>query len=102
MQILSAVEILPETVEDSYNNAMERIKCQSQHDIKLAFHIISWVTQAYRPLSVSELAYALEMSEDNYSNMKYCLSQDQIISSCQGLVGVNQKSTEVALVREYL
>jgi len=100
--ILSALNALPETVDDSYDKALERIKYQGPKNVKLAFHIISWITQAYRSLSVSELAYALEMTEGNYSNIKDYLDQEQIISICQGLVEVSQDSNEVTLVRKYL
>jgi len=101
-KIFSVLSVLPDTVDESYNAAIERIKCQSQDDIKLAFQIISWITQAYRHLTIKELAYALEMTDGNFDNMEDCLSEEEIISCCQGLVELKQNSREVSLVRECL
>ncbi len=100
-EVRETLECLPETVDDTYKEAMKRIEAQYKDDRKLAERVISWVTYAIRPLSLGELRYALgtmpgmtEVGDDDLDD------PEALISVCAGLVIVDEKSSVVRLVRK--
>jgi len=83
----------------AYEAAMERIEGQLSDQEELAKQVLSWITCAKRPLTVSELQHALavevsevELDEDNISSI------DDIVSVCAGLVTVDEESRIIRLV----
>jgi hypothetical protein len=56
-EALSALEILPEGMDDAYDEAMERIERQVDNRKELAKRVLSWLTYVVRPLSVRELQH---------------------------------------------
>ena len=99
--ILRALERLPEGFEGTYDDAMERINQQSPKRKHMAYRLLSWISYAFRPLSLLELRYALavregmtKMDEDDLDDEEF------LISVCAGLVTVSEGSLQVGLVRE--
>jgi hypothetical protein len=99
-EVLKALESLPQGLDDTYKEAMERIKTQCEHDRNLAERVLSWVTYAFRPLSLQELQYALgtepgmtRVEDDDLDD------EEVLISVCAGLVVVDGESSIVRLVR---
>ena len=98
----TALETLPtgsEAYDDSYKDAMERIKGQVADREELAKQILSWITCAKRLLTTSELQHALaveldtsELDETNFSDI------DDMVSVCAGLVTVDKGSDIIRLV----
>jgi hypothetical protein len=91
---------LPQELNDTYKEAMERIEMQCEDDRKLAERVLSWIVYAFRPLSLQELRYALatvpgmtEVEDDDLDDL------DVLISVCAGLVIVDEESGIVRLVR---
>jgi hypothetical protein len=100
--IRSALESLPSEVNATYDEAMDRIKRQTKDDRKLAERVLSWITHAHRPLSISELQHALAVSPE-MTNMDSEAIEDEVIlmSVCAGLVVIDETSNTIRLVRKY-
>ncbi|UKZ55877.1 hypothetical protein TrVGV298_009701 [Trichoderma virens] len=88
-----------EVLNHAYNDTMKRINRQKKGFQKLAQEVLSWITCAKRPLTTSELQYALavevgdsEPSEDNIAPI------ERMISVCAGLVTVDKESSIIRLV----
>ena len=79
----------------AYDDTIERIKGQSQEGMQ----ILCWVAWAKRPLKVHELQHALAVEEgDRDIDEGNILSNNDIVSSCAGLVIVDASSSVVRLV----
>jgi hypothetical protein len=78
---------------------MERIEGQIADSRELAKQVLSWITCAKRPLTTSELRYALAveigesaLDEDNLPEI------EDMVSVCAGLVTVDEESDVIRLV----
>jgi hypothetical protein len=101
--ILRALEELPEGFDGTYDDAMERINQQSRKRKHVAYRVLSWISYAFRPLSLVELQYALAVREEMTDMDENDLDdEDFLISVCAGLITVSEGSHQVGLVREYV
>lgn len=105
-----ALKSLPkgtEALETIYKETFERIETQPKEHQDLAKNVLSWITYAKRPLTFSELQYALaveigesEIDEENLPDV------EDIISVCTGLLTIDQGSSVIRLIhyttQEYL
>lgn len=99
----SALETLPAEVNATYDIAMERITSQDDIDRKLAERVLSWITYAYRPLSLKELQHALAVSPGMTVMNSDAFEHELILTSvCAGLVVIEEGTSIVRLVRESL
>ncbi|KAK6361430.1 hypothetical protein TWF730_005159 [Orbilia blumenaviensis] len=101
-KIKNALEALPtgESAYDSaYESTLERINANDSDPEKMANQALWWVICAKRPLTTSELQYALaiEVGESSLDEENLPEIQD-IISLCAGLITVDEKSDIVRLV----
>jgi ankyrin repeat protein len=97
-----ALQKLPagsEAYDHAYNDAMERIKGQVADQEDLAIQALSWIVNARRLLTSTELQHALavevgepDLDEDNLPQV------EDIVSACAGLVTVDQESAIIRLV----
>lgn len=85
--------------DDAYKDAMIRIKGQLLDQKDLAWQVLSWITCAKRPLTMSELQHALaielgetSLDEDNLPQI------EDMVSVCAGLVTVDEESEIIRLV----
>lgn len=83
----------------AYKDAMERIKGQLKGQAKLAMQVLSWIVNAKRPLSKSELQHALavevnevKLDNDNFPDIEL------MVSVCAGLVTADEESGIIRLV----
>ncbi|KAJ3486515.1 hypothetical protein NLG97_g6599 [Lecanicillium saksenae] len=83
----------------AYNDAMERIQGQLKDRTKLAIQVLSWVVNAKRPLTTSELQHALavevgeaKLDYDNFPDI------EDMVSVCAGLVTADEESGIIRLV----
>ncbi|KAH7142702.1 hypothetical protein B0J13DRAFT_503042, partial [Dactylonectria estremocensis] len=88
-----------EVLNQAYKDAMERINRQKLGFRRLAEKVLSWITCAKRPLTMSEVQHALateigdsELGEDNLERI------ERIVSVCAGLVTVDKESDIIRLV----
>jgi hypothetical protein len=99
-EVRETLKCLPQKLDDTYKEAMQRIETQCEDDRKLAERVLSWIVNAFRPLFLQELRYALatmpgmtKVEDDDVDD------QDVLISVCAGLVIVDEESGIVRLVR---
>ncbi|KAF5020231.1 hypothetical protein F66182_7748 [Fusarium sp. NRRL 66182] len=86
-------------LSQAYEDAMDRIKAQKEGIRKLAEQTLLWITCAKRPLTISELrqALAVEMKTEKLDNKNLSEAED-MVSSCAGLVTVDEQSNIIRLV----
>jgi ankyrin repeat protein len=100
--VRDALKKLPtgtESYDRAYSDAMERIEGQLSDEEALAKEALSWITCAKRPLTTTELQYALaikvgqaEFDEGNKPDI------EDIVSVCAGLVTIDEESGIIRLV----
>jgi len=99
--VRKALEVLPKEMDDTYDEAMERIEQQNKDDKELAKQVFSWITHAWRPLSVKELQHALAVIPGMTCMDPDALIDEEILTSvCAGLVVIDEESSTVHLVRK--
>ncbi|KAJ7218731.1 ankyrin repeat-containing domain protein [Mycena rebaudengoi] len=88
--VRDALKNLPEDLEHTYNEAMDRIEAQNKDDREIARRALIWVANAKRPLSVHELceALAIELGA-TMLDADGMLDIEFIVSVCAGLLIVN-------------
>lgn len=105
--IKSAIASMPQKIDDLYNMTLERIQQQAGDDGMLALRILSWITHARRPLSVSELRYglAVEYDDDEDNDLSATeldnynlLHPESLVDVCAGLVIIDSTSQIIRLV----
>jgi hypothetical protein len=89
----------PKAYDYAYEEAMKRIEGHDADSEELAKQVLSWITCSKRPLSTSELQYALavevgktELDEENLPQL------EDMVSMCAGLVIVDEESSIIRLV----
>ena len=100
--MLKALDRLPDTLSDAFDEILRRIKRQGGSWEQLALHSLLWISHARRPLKVEELADALAMMTTNPSDTAVDKSARPlgraIVQSCHGLVTIDQRSGIIRLV----
>ncbi|KAJ7310860.1 ankyrin repeat-containing domain protein [Mycena albidolilacea] len=105
--VQEALKHLPEGLKATYDSAMTRIEDQGNKNKQIGYSTLTWVLNAKRPLTVSEIQTALavepdsqELDEDNVMDI------ETILAVCAGLVIVDKESSVLRLVhyttQEYL
>ena len=94
-----ALENLPPELDETYNDALARIRNQDKEDANIAHQVLGWVTHATRPLTMKQLQHALsvEPGQDDLDE-ETLIDEELLISTCLGLVTVDDTSEEVRLV----
>jgi hypothetical protein len=101
--VRKALNRLPNKVDESYDDAMERIEQQDEERRTLAKQALMWITHAFRPLDVEELQHALAVESDvTVLDPEAIVPEAILISVCVGLVFVEEYSRNVRLVRTWL
>ncbi|KAJ7706833.1 hypothetical protein B0H17DRAFT_877064, partial [Mycena rosella] len=94
-----ALADMPRDLKSTYDEVVDRINRQSEDDKKLAWHTISWVTRAKRPLRPTELREALAVQSGAIKlDPDDLLDMDTILSVCAGLVVINQADKRIRLI----
>ena len=101
------LQSLPEKLNETFGDAIERIKNQSQEYWQLARQVISWIFYAKRPLKISELRAILAVEpEDTKFDPSGLHERDLILEVCCGLVAIDEQDETIRLVhyslQEYL
>ena len=97
--IRRALEQLPETLDASYDDAMERIQNQNRPKADRALQILSWISCAFRPLTIQELQHALAIApDDTYFDEEALPDLESLVPICAGLIMFDQESQIVRLV----
>lgn len=88
--VQTALQTLPTSLGDTYDQAMERIGATNEDDRRIAMNFLTWIAFATRPLTVAEVEHASsitvgakELEKDNI------LEAGDLTSMCAGLVIVD-------------
>ena len=85
--------------DTAYKDAIERIEGQVKYQHELAKDVLLWITCSKRPLTTSELQYALAVEAGETELDKENLPQiEDMVSVCAGLVTVDKESNIIRLV----
>ena len=99
--IYDALKSLPRGYDATYQEAMQRIQAQNEDDRQLAKEVLSWISYAMRPLSVTELQNALAVQPGDSDLQADALPDEEILLSvCAGLISIERESDTVQLVRK--
>ncbi|KAH6714552.1 nucleoside phosphorylase [Leptodontidium sp. MPI-SDFR-AT-0119] len=97
--VLSNLPTGPKAYDYAYKEAMKRIACHDLDSEELAKQVLSWITCSKRPLTTSELQYALAVEVGEAKLDEENLPQiEDIVSVCAGLVTVDEESSIIRLV----
>ena len=88
-----ALKKLPKQLNETYDEAMRRIRGQDPEDCELAEQVLSWILYAFRPLTLVEVQHALAVKpSDRDFNREAILDEESLTSVCAGLVIIEQES----------
>ncbi|KAJ6579088.1 hypothetical protein DFH09DRAFT_979758, partial [Mycena vulgaris] len=97
--VREALQHLPKDLQHTYNETMERINHQSDEDRQLGLLVLTWVGNAKRLLSVSELQEALAIERDStFLDPDNLLDMNIVLSVCAGLITVDETGFVVRLI----
>ena len=100
--LTAALRRPPTTLNDRYDEAMERIK--EQPTKTLALRVLLWIVYAARPLRLKELQHAIavdELEPDDRSISEESLTPPSIlINACAGMVKIDEASNIIGLVHK--
>ena len=103
--VRTALERLPTGVDETYDEAMERIRGQDDHDKEIAGQVLEWVSYARRQLTYQELQGALAVTRDEEMSDiddEDLMDEKIFVDVCAGLVVIDENQGIVRLVRKYL
>ncbi|KAL5340246.1 ankyrin repeat-containing domain protein [Aspergillus crustosus] len=84
---------------EAYANIMARINNQPEKHRKLAHRVLSWVTQAHRPIRVSELQHALAVTDCSSEFDEGSIPHlSLIVEVCAGLIDFRRNLEAIQLV----
>ena len=94
-----ALERLPEKLNESFEEAIERIESQSSEYASLVRRVISWIFYAKRPLKIFELQEALAVEPGDLHLDRSGVHDPGLLTNiCCGLVSIDEKTFAVRLV----
>jgi ankyrin repeat protein len=97
--IRKALKNLPKELNETYDNAMQRIQSQSYQQVRRAEQVLSWISYAVRPLTIKEIQCALAVEpEDTEMDEEALPEEDPLVSVCAGLVTIDRESNVIRLV----
>jgi len=102
-ELREAVKSFSSDIDNMYSSTWERIMAQSQKSVLLAKHAITWLTYAFRPLTIIELQHALAVQPNTatFDDDDVSTEETIILVYC-GLIVIEGESQTVRLVREYI
>ncbi|KAJ7453540.1 ankyrin repeat-containing domain protein [Mycena galericulata] len=97
--VRNALRTMPNDLEHTYNEVVDRIDRQSEEDRNLAWLTLCWITHAKRPLRPPELREALAVEPGSTElDPENLLDIDTILSVCAGLVIMNKEDDTIRLI----
>ncbi len=107
LALRNAVDQLPKKLEQTYGQALDRIKMQAEEDAELAGQVLSWLYLSYSALTVRTLQQAIAKQQNlDPADDESLIDGEKLASVCAGLVTINEDSQIVGFVHftlaEYL
>lgn len=98
-KLKDALTALPEGLDKTYDETMERINSQHPDQATLARKVLCWVFKAFRPLTMLEIQHALAVETgDSMLDEDNIPEQELLLSVCNGLVTFEKEGGFLALV----
>jgi hypothetical protein len=100
--IEKALKLLPTDIDAAYEKTMSMISELGHKDRILAYHTLSLITLASRPLQANELLHALAM-DDNVTELpssRDICDINSILSTCMGMVAMKGMEEVLSFFRE--
>jgi hypothetical protein len=98
-RLISALNQLPEDLDDTYTSAIDRILSQNREHANTAMRALKWITFAKRYLHGLELLHALAVAPDGEDVEEDDLMEpEKLISICAGLLIMDSESGQIRLV----
>lgn len=98
-QLRRALINLPDAFDEAIDMCVHRVLNQSQTYRDLALRAMLWISYAYRPLMIQEVQQALAVDpEDSELNADGIYDVDVILTSCGGLVSLDEESNTLRFV----
>ncbi|MCJ1385533.1 hypothetical protein MMC17_008656 [Xylographa soralifera] len=97
--VREALNNLPATLDNTYDEAMRRIHQQDAEEVRLATQVLTWISNAFTSLRVRELQFALASVPGATKLDEEALPyEDDLVSVCAGLVDIDSESGVIRLV----
>ena len=94
-----ALDALPIKLNETYDEAMNRIHGQVQEHSQLALSALAWISNAFRPLMVDELKEALAIQPEDHELDEEAIPDEVLIMSVSaGLITIDLESETIRLV----
>ena len=98
-ELEESLQRLPEDLDQTYDDALERIKHQDSQKRARADQVFTLISCAKRPLSLAEVRQALSIrSGDTFLDPRALPKAESLISACCGLVVIEGSGQTVRLV----
>ena len=98
-KLKTALDSLPEGLDETYDEVVERINAQNADESALAWKVLGWILHSARPLTVIELQHALAVEPgDSYLDDDSITDEKLLTSVCAGIVTVQNESETIGLV----
>jgi ankyrin repeat protein len=98
-EVRTALGSLPKELDETYDQAMQRIQNQDEGQAALAHRVLYWISYSLRPLTVAELQHALAVEPGDDDLEEDGLHETELmVSVCAGLVTVDRESDQIRLV----
>ena len=98
-RLISALNRLPEDLNDTYSSAIDRTLSQNREHANIAMRALKWITFAKRYLKTEELQHALAVEPDTEDVEEDDLIEpEKLISICAGLLIRDSESGRIRLV----
>jgi hypothetical protein len=89
-ELRKALELLPTKLDKIYDDAMDRIKNQTESDAELAPRALSWISHTVRPLRVDELQHALAIEHlQTEFDLEGLCDETLLTSVAAGLISID-------------
>nr|GAT57164.1 predicted protein [Mycena chlorophos] len=90
---------LPQTLEETYEEAILRVQSQPKEDAKLAHRALLWILYAKRPLQPDELEVAVSIELwDSLYNKDFQHAIQDILAACAGLIALDVEASQIRIV----
>lgn len=88
--VQEALHHLPASIDDTYNQAMQRIQAQNEDSREIAMLVLLWTSSSTRPLNVREIEHACSVNFHSREVEPDAIdTASEMVSLCTGLVTID-------------
>ena len=100
-EMRDALRRLPADLHDTFEITLQRIRTLPRGKRRIGMSTLLWVTQAQRPLRMSELREALAVrAQSSMLEESYSPTEQTIVEACMGLIILEQATSEVHFIHQ--